>query len=401
MINRPNLFLSLVALLPPSLVPLRGIAQIAEGWEIVEIFPAGTEFNCSDPDINDRGEIVFHRRRWPTLRQTEIILYDRGRLTQITNDDIRDVIPRLNNHGHIVWSRDISEDGLLSIVRLKDGKLDVISEGGHPGVDASADINDAGHIVWSRSPTPPLDSRDVFFFDGIAIRQITDNGFSNQSTRINRTGEFVFTQYDFSVDPWLSEIFGFINGALMRLSSGQPQVQFPDINDYRQIVWQGAFTGIELWDAGKTVQLVDSNAYGARLNNRQQVCLQRWDAVHGNFGLWLINEGQLTQLTDGAFGGLGQSINSRGEIAFMHGRSSSYGIALFTRPSFRADLDLDGDADLHDVALFQMCFGQEGNGIAQLCWTSDIHNDGHINLEDFEFLTVLMEGPLEEKSEGR
>jgi hypothetical protein len=77
-----NLTWLFAVLLPPC-----AVAQIPEGWEIIEIFPAGTEYYCGPPDINDRGQIVFDRRLWPSRNETEVMRYERGKLTQLTQTD--------------------------------------------------------------------------------------------------------------------------------------------------------------------------------------------------------------------------------------------------------------------------------------------------------------------------
>ena len=69
-------------------------------------------------------------------------------------------------------------------------------------------------------------------------------------------------------------------------------------------------------------------------------------------------------MTDGCYGGSKNSINNRGEIAFRYGSVADLqmSIALFTKPSFVADVDFDGDVDLQDFALVQGCFGTDGAG---------------------------------------
>ena len=104
-----------------------GPPALPEGWEIVEIVPAGTEFYYGAPGINDRGQVVFDRRLWPSLTEIEILLYDRGHVVQLTDDNVYDSFPRINNPGDIVWSRDVQGDGRASgIVRWRNGQLRTI-----------------------------------------------------------------------------------------------------------------------------------------------------------------------------------------------------------------------------------------------------------------------------------
>jgi hypothetical protein len=379
------------ALLGTVSPPAAGEPQIPQGWEIVEIFPAGTEYDCGPPDINDRGAIVFHRRLWPSLPQIEIMLYDRGKLTQLTDDNIRDVFPRINNHGHIVWSRDIDEDGRLRIVRWTDGTAETVSNPAGPFADHGADINDSGHVVWSRSPMVPPDNTEIFLFNGVTTQRITDDTFSNQTPRINVHAEFVFTQYNFYVSPWVSDIFGYFNRRLRRLSNAQDTLQYPDINDHRQVVWHGASSGVSLWDNGITTTIIATNAGGAHINNVEDICFSRRDFVYQEGEIWLWRQGKLLQLTDGSFGGNFSALNNRGEIAFQYGRVRSYGIALFTRRCFQGDFDSDGDRDLRDFAILQRNFGSQDDA-EELCPLGDMTADGCVGMEDYEEFALWFGG---------
>ena len=100
-------------------VAARTHAQIPEGWEIVEI-ASDPGFYHARPDINDRGQVVFHRTIAPSLDRNamEIFLYDRGQLLRLTDDDTYDAVPRINNHGDIVWAREIHGPGTDAAIVL-------------------------------------------------------------------------------------------------------------------------------------------------------------------------------------------------------------------------------------------------------------------------------------------
>ena len=167
------------------LPPGEAVGQIPDGWEIIEI-TNDPSFYDGRPDINDKGQIVFHRWPYPDQTQIEIMLYDRGELIQLTDDDVKDVFPKLNNKGEIVWMRDVDGDGKDDIVKWHDGDLCVVSafafhEGG-------PDINDAGWVVWSGYINHDGVTDQLFLFDGTETFQLTDNGLSNQMPRINELG---------------------------------------------------------------------------------------------------------------------------------------------------------------------------------------------------------------------
>ena len=390
-------FVTVVVALALASVPIpRAAAQIPEGWEIVEIFPAGTEYYCGPPDINDRGQIVFHRRLWPTRDQIEIMLYDRRKLIQPTDDDVYDSFPRINNHGVIVWSRDLDPDPSverIGIVRWLGGQMAVISDPGDKYLgEGPADINDAGQIVWNRSLRERPDEPQLFLFDGSSIRPVTDDAFSNQSVRINQNSEFVWTQYDFSVSPWVSQVFVFFGGPLTRLTNGQRQVQNPDINDFREVVWRSPFDGVQVWRMGTTTTVLGENSGVGGINNRGWITIARKDPASGNSTLWLYRHGALTRLTEPSLrAGVGR-INTRGEIAFVMGRLPNIGVSIFTKESFVADLDLDADVDLNDVAVFQRCFGTFPSVYDECCSSSDTNCDEAVDRCDFAVLFRFLEG---------
>jgi hypothetical protein len=57
------------------------------------------------------------------------------------------------------------------------------------------------------------------------------------------------------------------------------------------------------------------------------------------------------------------------------------------------DTDGDGDADLHDFALFQTCFGQ--SGVASPCAALNLNSDGMIDLSDYARFYSLLSGRRE------
>ena len=58
----------------------------------------------------------------------EIYLYDNGTVTQLTNDDVPDKYPDINDAGVIVWSRGIGAGGTLEIVRYRERCSDAPDE---------------------------------------------------------------------------------------------------------------------------------------------------------------------------------------------------------------------------------------------------------------------------------
>ena len=363
----------------------RAAGQIPEGWEIVEITD-DSAFDDGPPDINDRGQIVFDRWRYPDLAQTEIMLYDRGELIQITDDDIRDVYPAINNHGEIVWGRDVHEDGNKCIVRWRDGVLDIVSD--EPYNQGGADINDAGQMVWYAGPSAEWYRCEIFFYDGDSISRITNDSVMDQTGRINEHGQFVWGRQNGFFD----DVAFYANGAITILSDADADIAYPYLNNVGQVVWASWQRGVELWDDGVTVQIAASGG-APQINDHGDICFGAYDGSAPYLrGMWLLRDGVLLQITDGLRGGSFAAINQRGEIAFRTSAYPSGNIALFTKPNFAADADLDGDVDLADFAIVQSCFGAH-TALGTHCACPDIDNDADVDLDDFARWRPLMTGP--------
>lgn len=72
--------------------------------------------------INNVGQIVWAWTPDPNdLTQMEILLYDHGQVTQITDNSIIDTFPDINDDGTIVWCSATGLNDELEIWRWQDG----------------------------------------------------------------------------------------------------------------------------------------------------------------------------------------------------------------------------------------------------------------------------------------
>ena len=361
-------------------VPAAG--QIPDGWEIVEI-TNDPEFYDRRVDINDRGQIVFQRWNYPSPTDSEIMLYDRGVLIQITDDDAFDWLPRINNHTEIVWER-FGEDGIADIMLWRDGVVEVVS--GQPYDEYGPDINDAGQIVWDAWLEDTHRSAEIFLFDGTSSIRITNDRYSDQVPRINENGQIAWTRYEGNWDIML-----YNDGAITPLAPEQLQQQGASLNDLVHVVWSTPFEGVQMWDDGGIRQLLEYGQ-GATINNRGDVSCDRPDAATNNYTLWVLRQGTLFKLTDGLVDGYLGQINQGGEIAFQLGEDRTDNIALFTNPIVRADFDFDEDADLADFAVLQNCLGRP-EPLERACLLVDRDFDNDVDLADYEAWFALFAGP--------
>jgi hypothetical protein len=375
-------------------VASHAVGQIPEGWEILSI-PTTPGYSDGRPHINDRGQIVFGRRRYPTS-DYEIMLYDRGTLTQLTHDNVRDTLPRINNKGEIVWSRDVASDGQQSsIVRWREDRLEVISHPEAPFSDGDADLNDHDQIVWARYPIAGRPTSQIVLFDGGQERSITADTYSNQIPRINQRGHITWTRYDFSQDPWVGDIMLYDAGNVLCLSGGGQSLEFSGLNDAKVVVWGGGTLGLQLWRNGLVRQIAppDGVPRMPQINNRSDVSYTRTDNA-GKPELWLLRGGFMSRIVAGDVGGLRSDINERGEVAWLSGLSSaSLRVALLTHPAFDADLDFDGLVTHADFALFRDCFAGPADATLAVCAAADFDDNGTIDLADFAAFTVFFGAP--------
>jgi hypothetical protein len=385
--NRAALSLLALGLIADALIVSPACGQIPEGWGIVEIANEAGYYH-SGIDLNDHGQVTFHRRLWPSLTDIEIMLYDRGKLVQLTENDVYEAFPRINNKTEIAWNRDLDPDPeteRVGIVRWRNGKLHVVSD--QPFPETFPDINDDGHIVWDGKPSLPSDRAEIYFYNGQNVFQVTDFDLSSQVCYLNSHGQVAFTRRNFTVSPWVADAFAYLPG-LIQLSPKSVQLNVSSINDEPAVVWGTVFSGLQVWRNGTITQILSGNIGGAGLNNRGDMAIPRGQGPGNPTTLWLWCDGELRELAEGA----GTAINDRREIAFRRGEFPYYSVALLTRKEFVADLDADGDVDLADFAKLQNCFSKQVT-YGEACVWADVTVDGVVDAQDVARLVGYLEGP--------
>ena len=312
-------------------------AQIPLGYEIVTV--TDNPYYEPVPRINNRGQIVFMSWLNPPDRSTEeIFLYDDGRLIRLTNDNIQDVLPDINDDGTIVWCRGIgpinpfSGEPSLEIVMWENGRLTRLTD--NAVQDIGPTINNLGQVVWTLDHPIPVCGgfpKDIFMYDGRDVVQITTDGIpeqvENQSPEINDSGQIVWTRYDFCNPPagynFDSKIMLYDTGAVTELTTGQLAPQLPDINNAGQVVWfffnpATRRRTIELWDAGVTSLITDDGELPA-INDHGQIAFSRWDPRRQTLDIWSYRRGRISQVNANAFFEEQPDINDAGEIVWSSG----------------------------------------------------------------------------------
>jgi hypothetical protein len=311
--------------------------QIPAGYEIVQV--TQNPYYEPFPRINNHGQIVFTAWLDTSSRLTEeIFLYDNGELIQLTDDEIQDVGPDINDDGTIVWARGLGPihpstgEPSLEIVMYRDGEITRLTD--NAVHDAAPRINNLGQVVWDRSHDVYACGGyliDIFMFDGKRIIQITTDAIpeqvENQAPEINDFGEIVWTRYDFCNPPpgynFRSKIMMYSGGVISELTTEQVAAMVPDINNRGQVVWSSLDTatgnlGIELWEAGITTLLTDDGDNPA-INNHSDIAFQRWDDTSQRWNAWLYRYGGFYQLTDDDRDDNVPDINDGREVAWGSG----------------------------------------------------------------------------------
>ena len=287
-------------MLAASLVlPILGPTAFAQevtrpaGYEIVRV--TDNQYREFWPRINNRGQIVFTRWVDQSNRSTqEIYLYDSrtDELTRLTNDDIQDIHPDINDDGVICWRRSIGYNGANmspgEIVTYRDGQITRLTD--HPDNDSMPRINRSGHVVWARYYLQAGLGADVFFYDGQSIRQITDDGASdnvtNHQAKVNDIGQIIWGRYRFDQTPWTSRVMLYEDGQISELTTGQRTPMSPEINNRSVATWTHRLvpgeTAIDVWENGQTTLFTDWGCCGT-LNERSQIAFNRF---HNDTRIW-------------------------------------------------------------------------------------------------------------------
>ncbi|MFQ5495836.1 MAG: hypothetical protein ACE5EX_10700, partial [Phycisphaerae bacterium] len=367
--------------------------------------------------MNNCGQVVYSSRLNQLMAETEIFLYDNGALVRITDDNVRDDFPDINDSGIIVWTsfRDGTIDDPKIAVR-KDGATVYLGDG------EDAKVNSLGHIAWKRANEKGCfgSGFDVLFYTGSLttfepkrLVKITNNDLSNQQANLNDHDEIVWTQYNFCPDPWESRIMLYADGVAAPVSGDDSGPQSPDINNLGHVMWGENTNGsgvrrARLWTDGfrEPVTLIDPGNH-PHPNNLGDVTVNRMVPPDDTtWQVWLLPDAAgLTeppiQVTSEPISTRCNALNDWGEMLLDQGVVLDTNVLVMRRIR-TGEADFDGHIDLRDFAAFQNCItgpgdfdGTEG-GFDRLCDCRflDIDHDRDVDADDFALFQPAMDGPL-------
>ncbi|MBE7457966.1 MAG: hypothetical protein HS102_15305 [Planctomycetia bacterium] len=364
--------------------PAAAQVEVPEGFEVVDAVVWNQLIQW--PSLSDCGQIAYAQKFTGSWWTAEIMLYDNGRIVQITDNDVVDSGVDLNSTGDIVWMRSVRSVDPHQVILYQDGVETLLQDGER--ILTHVSMNNHGDVVWSRfrSETCPLLS-DVYLYNGRRIRQIHSSELMLQQTEINDEGWITWMSTDFCVDPWVGTIQLYRNGDVFDLPSFHSQVQGPKINNLGQIVWQ-AQSNLELWENGKTKIIVDTVDAGVpNIGDSGDVYFARWDRARQAWNAWLYRSeedgSRFYRLSDDDYSVSRGSVNVWGEVVWRSDSIDRYAI-VYLRRIRTGDSEFDGDVDIVDYARLHDCFTGpiRTDGLCE-CRFLDQDHDGDLDLADY------------------
>ena len=369
--------------------PAAAQVEVPEGFEVVDAVVWNQLIQW--PSLSDCGQIAYAQKFTGSWWTAEIMLYDNGRIVQITDNDVVDSGVDLNSTGDIVWMRSVRSVDPHQVILYQDGVETLLQDGER--ILTHVSMNNHGDVVWSRfrSETCPLLS-DVYLYNGRRIRQIHSSKLLLQHAEINDEGWITWMSTDFCVDPWIGTIQLYRNGDIVDLPSFHSQVQGPKINNLGQIVWQ-AQSNLELWEDGNTKIIVDTvDARVPNIGDTGDVYFSRGAPENDGHNAWLYRVEhplpRFYRLSDDRYSTSRGTVNAWGEVAWVHYRDPNHGDfsggIRFMRRIRTGDSDFDGAVDLEDYARLHDCFTGpiRTDGLCE-CRFLDQDHDGDLDLADY------------------
>ena len=347
------------------------------GYEIVDVL--SMEIQMGVPSMNDCGQIVF------TVSQNEydtndIIKYDNGMIIQITNNTVREALPRINNTEAITWTEG-DDIGFCvgTIVLYENDALTYIADG------TISDINDSGDIVYESCISQGCECKmEIVFYDGADLAPLTNEGYWNFTPRINNDGDAVWTQYDFDSSPATAVVMLWSGGKLIELTEPENNARAPSINSVGQVVWNND-DGFDLWKDGDVEQITDWG-FASAINDFGQIHFARWHDEIPAWQTWLYWNGDFYRLSEDQYWNIQGDINNYGEVVwewFDNFDLQPSGVRMLRRIR-NGDVDFDDDVDLADHHALPGCMTGPGD-FDRLCDCRfyDMGHDRDVDLADF------------------
>jgi hypothetical protein len=375
------------------------------GYEVVEGVPPGYEvITISDepgyyqrPGLADTGHVVWSRSNGGG----RIFLYHRfDGIKALTDGSLNERWPDISpDASKIVWQRSYfppPASNPFSLVLYENGVATEIEGSSH--VYNIPVATSCGMIGWARKVNLDSDSVDIYTLVDGEPHEVISNGMSNQSAQINRRGDITWTQYNFSVSPWVSTIMLRRDGELIEITKdpGTSTPQSPRINDRGDVVWvqwNGEYK-IRKWSDELTTTMFPG--YSPDINDNGAICFSPWDEGADELKPYLYQNGMIYRLPDNGFCGGKCSINERGEVAWygINGPVTNAALSMLRAIQYPGDYDEDCGVTLQDSQAFAQCANSPTTHgqITERCRVFDFDADNDVDFHDYGSLQQVFTG---------
>jgi hypothetical protein len=361
--------------------------NVPPGYEVVRLTNDG--WLDLFPRINNLGHVVWSKRIVNSYGE-EIFLYDGVRIRQITDNDLAEWHPDINDDGLMVWQRrtkpELYADG--EEILVYDGKTErIITDNEY--LDSGPRINNLGHVVWSQFTGGACHPSRKLLWDGTRTTVIVDDGYNNGSAEINDFDQFAWTRYDDCAGPstWKGMIRYYTGREIINITDGAREDQVATLNN-RGLVGYGIGypeEGIGWWQNSRTGVLTDLG-YAGWLNNRDHWVFTRWYEEDSISQVWIWRDGPIRMTKSGVTENSGQ-INDCGEIVWLRYREDRR-TDVFLMRLVPGDANHDGKTSATDfMAGFAVGVSGPRQGIP-FCEgpSADMDHDGDVDLADFAMM---------------
>jgi hypothetical protein len=266
------------AVLALLLLALNVPVALSETYSVTNISQNPAEWDSS-PQINAKGEVVWESGAG--LGTDKIYLFDGTIAKQISvTEDNR--VPQINPSGLVVWAGGTE---LYDIYQYDGTSTSNITNS--PDVSEFApQINVTGQIVWQGCGEST--GCEIYFYDGLTIKKISNNELLDRSPQLNAKGEVVWETCAEEESEVICDVYLY-DGATVKNISAAEDNRYPLINDNGQVVWRGR-TGtnfaIYLYDglSAKDISNDTVNQFSApQMNSSGQVV---WAGSDGEIHLY-------------------------------------------------------------------------------------------------------------------
>lgn len=244
-----------------------------------------SDFDNTDPRLNDQDEIVW---MGGDDKHSEIYLYSRGEVTQITATALANRHPKLNNYGEVVWIGGAADSAgkveNFEAFHYAAGVVTQVTDNNKFNVQVR--INDAGTMMWRGKGDTDF---DIFTRTAGVTAQVTADAALDVNPQLTNDGNMVWERHDGTDDEIVLKLNQ--DADPVQITTNDTNDCEPQVNDQGTVVWQG------------------------------------YDGSH--WQIFMYADGVTTKLSEGAMNHTGPRLNAAGDIAWMVHDTNGIGIAVY------------------------------------------------------------------------